>query len=131
MACVFGYAAGCDLTRRDLQAKAKAQGAPWDAAKGFDASAPISEIAAGVDAVSMSSARLRTSVNGEIRQDDMLAAMIWSVPEIIAAISREFELRAGDLIFTGPPEGVGPLNIGDHVAIDIDGAPDLEFTIAT
>ena len=101
LALVFGYAAGVDLTRRDLQTAARDKGQPWDAAKGFDQSAPISAIrpAAGEPP----QGRIRLSVNGVDRQDAVLADMIWSVPEIIAKASQLWRLAPGDLIFTGTP----------------------------
>lgn len=130
-ALIFGHAAGCDLTRRDLQAAAKKGGAPWDAAKAFDLSAPIGPIAPVEDTpcAALADARVRLAVNGSIRQDGALRDMIWSVPEILIALSRLFELRPGDLVFTGTPEGVGPLSVGDQVAVDIGPLPRLAFTI--
>ena len=128
LALVFGYAAGVDLTRRDLQTAARDKGQPWDAAKGFDQSAPISAIrpAAGEPP----QGRIRLSVNGVDRQDAVLADMIWSVPEIIAKASQLWRLAPGDLIFTGTPEGVGPLSRGDQVTGEIDGVGELGFSIA-
>jgi fumarylpyruvate hydrolase len=125
---VFGYAVGVDLTRRDLQAAAKDKGQPWDAAKGFDDSAPISALrrVAGPPP----QGRIRLSVNGQTRQDAVLADMIWSVPEIIAEASKLWRLAPGDLIFTGTPEGVGPLNPGDAVACEIEGVGELSFRVA-
>ncbi len=129
--CIFGYATGCDLTRRDHQAAAKQEGAPWDTAKGFDRSAPIGAIKRlkDVSPEHLNDARVVTRVNGETRQDAALNDMIWSVPEIIAALSQQFELKAGDLIFTGTPEGVGPLSAGDQVEVEIDELPKLSFSI--
>lgn len=128
-ACVFGYAAGCDLTRRDLQGEAKAAGAPWDAAKAFDRSAPLGPIARAEGRV-MDRGRIALSVNGEERQASDLSNMIWRVDEIVAALSAQFELAAGDLIFTGTPEGVGPLVRGDQVTVAIEGLPALSFSIS-
>ena len=130
-ALIFGTSCGCDLTRRDLQAAAKARGGPWDAAKAFDQSAPVGAIGRPQDFPphDFDDARLVTKVNGETRQDALLAAMIWTVPEIICELSRLFELRAGDLIFTGTPAGVGPLYRGDKVAVEIGALPRLEFSI--
>ena len=127
---VWGYAVGVDLTRRDRQAEAKKAGAPWDAAKGFDRSAPIGAVAPRAAAGAMTRARIWLSVNGETRQDANLDEMIWSVPEIIAALSRSWALAPGDLIFTGTPAGVGPLQPGDAVSCGVDGLPDLSFSIA-
>jgi fumarylpyruvate hydrolase len=128
---IFGYAAGCDLTRRDHQAAAKKAGGPWDTAKAFDHSAPIGEIGRFQDFPpnSFDNARLTTFVNGEKRQDATLNDMIWSAPEIIMALSRQFELKAGDLIFTGTPKGVGPLSPGDEVHVKVGALPPLTFKI--
>ncbi|MEM9616656.1 MAG: fumarylacetoacetate hydrolase family protein [Pseudomonadota bacterium] len=126
---IFGYAAGCDLTRRDHQAAAKKKGTPWDTAKGFDDSAPIGEIIPAQDAGSLSEESLVTRVNGDVRQDAPLSSMIWSIDEIIAALSTQFELKAGDLIYTGTPKGVGPLSPDDKVSIEIGSLPPLTFTI--
>lgn len=127
---IFGFAAGCDLTRRDLQAAAKKAGAPWDASKGFDQSAPIAPIlrreAAGA---LLDKGRLKLSVNGEMRQDAPLSTMIWSAPEILMELSKLFELKAGDLVFTGTPAGVGPLQAGDRVTVEISALPTLQFSI--
>lgn len=129
--CIFGFAAGCDLTRRDLQAAAKKAGAPWDTAKAFDGSAPIGEIvrAETLAPGALDKGRISLAVNGAERQSADLATMIWATPEIIMALSRLFELRPGDLIFTGTPEGVGPLNPKDKVDVRISGLPALSFTI--
>jgi len=122
---VFGYAAGVDLTRRDLQAKAKDKGQPWDAAKGFDASAPISAIRRGT----APHGRITLSVNGQVRQDALIADMIWNVDEILTEAAKLWRLEAGDLIFTGTPEGVGPLVRGDRVEGEVEGAGRLSFTV--
>lgn len=125
---IFGYAAGCDLTRRDHQRRAKDAGAPWDTAKGFDQSAPLGDIIRAEETGDLFAAQLMTAVNGETRQSAPLSQMIWSVGDIIAALSGQFELKAGDLIFTGTPEGVGPLTRSDEVAIEI-GPCKLRFRI--
>ncbi|HEY5289278.1 MAG TPA: fumarylacetoacetate hydrolase family protein [Caulobacteraceae bacterium] len=127
LSLVFGYAVGVDLTRRDLQNAAKAKGQPWDAAKGFDQSAPIGAIRPAHGAPPQG--RIHLAVNGQTRQDATVADMIWNVAEIIAQASRLWRLEAGDLIFTGTPEGVGPLVRGDRVAGDIDGVGELGFRI--
>jgi fumarylpyruvate hydrolase len=111
--CVFGYGVGLDLTRRDLQAAMKAKGLPWDVAKGFDASAPVSALRAAADIGHPEHARLSLAVNGETRQDADIADMIFPVADIVAELSKLFELKPGDLIFTGTPAGVGPLARGD------------------
>ena len=130
-ALIFGQACGCDLTRRDLQAAAKKAGAPWDAAKGFDHSAPVGLVARIEDFPPdlFDDARLVLKVNGVERQNAPLRDMIWTVPEIIISLSRLFELKAGDLIFTGTPEGVGPLATEDRVEVAIGPLPPLEFAI--
>jgi fumarylpyruvate hydrolase len=127
--CIFGYAVGVDLTRRDLQAEAKQAGKPWTAAKGFDHSAPVSPIRPVAAAGDVQSADITLAVNGLVRQQGNIAEMIWSVPEVIAELSRLFELKAGDLVFTGTPAGVGALERGDVVGCRIDGVGTLAFTI--
>jgi fumarylpyruvate hydrolase len=127
---VWGYGVGVDLTRRDLQNQAKKAGQPWDAAKGFDHSAPLGALTPARDVGALASARIWLSVNGETKQDAHIAEMIWSVPEIIAALSRTWGLQAGDLIFTGTPMGVGPLKPGDVVTCGVDGLSELRFSIS-
>jgi len=127
LSLVYGAAAGVDLTRRDLQAKAKKAGRPWDTAKGFDASAPIGLIRPGP---APQSGRVSLKVNGDIRQDGDLADMIWSDAEIIAHLSKFFELAPGDLVFTGTPAGVGAIRPGDEVDASIAGLPPLRFKLA-
>lgn len=127
LSLVYGYAVGVDLTRRDLQNAAKDKGHPWDASKGFDASAPISAIRKWSGEPPQG--RIAVSVNGQIRQDGLVADMIWSVAEIIAEASQLWTLAPGDLIFTGTPEGVGPIVAGDVVAGEIDGVGQLKFTV--
>jgi fumarylpyruvate hydrolase len=121
LAHVFGYAAGIDLTRRDLQDAAKAARRPWDMSKGFDASAPIGAIAPAAGIGHPAVGRIALTVNGEARQEGDLKDQIWQVPEIIAALSRLVALAPGDLIFTGTPDGVGPLQRGDVVVGEIAG----------
>lgn len=123
---VFGYAVGVDLTRRDLQTLAREAGKPWDAAKGFDDSAPISAIVPGREPPE---GAIKLAVNGQARQDAVIADMIWSVPEIIAEASKLWRLAPGDLIYTGTPEGVGPLVRGDAVSCEIEGVGALAFTL--
>ena len=127
---IFGYAVGNDLTRRDVQALARKKGKPWDTAKGFDRSAPISAIARAADIGHPARGRIWLELNGERRQEGDIADMIWSVPEIIAELSTWFELKAGDLIFTGTPAGVGRLNPGDRVRAGVDGVGVLEHAVA-
>ncbi|ARN80955.1 fumarylacetoacetate hydrolase family protein [Methylocystis bryophila] len=110
---VFGYAAGIDLTRRDLQKRARDEGKPWDLAKGFDQSAPLGAIAPAAQVGHPRGGRIALAVNGAIRQQGDLSDMILDTAGIIAELSRYVRLAAGDLIFTGTPEGVGPLRPGD------------------
>lgn len=118
--CVFGYAAGIDLTRRDLQTAARGAGWPWDMSKGFDHSAPIGAINPVAAIGHPTRGRIALSVNGVPRQAGDLSDLIWSVPEIIAALSRNVALAPGDLIFTGTPSGVGPLLPGDLVDGEVE-----------
>jgi len=124
---IVGWAVGCDLTRRDLQAAAKEKGRPWDAAKGFDQSAPCGPLTLG--ALPDPAAPIALSVNGEMRQSGRLDDMVWSPPEILAKARELWDVRPGDLIFTGTPEGVGPLQPGDRVEAVIGGLPSLVFTV--
>src|ERR1700687_3509029 len=125
---VFGYAAGNDLTRRDLQAAAKERGQPWDSAKGFDCSAPVAALRPA-SAGHVASGRIWLKVNGELRQESDVSRMLWDVPHIIAALSSLYELVPGDLIFSGMPSGVGPLQPGDALEGGIDGLEVLRNTI--
>ena len=111
MGLVWGCAVGLDMTRRDLQAEAKAAGRPWDMGKGFDHSAPISDLVRTASVPTQAALELR--VNGAVRQRGDLSQLIWSVPETIAALSRLVRLAPGDLIFTGTPEGVAAVARGD------------------
>lgn len=124
---IFGFAVGVDLTRRDLQNGFKAKGQPWDAAKGFDDSAPISAIVPTTGVIPQG--RIALSVNGETKQAGEVADMIWSVEEILVEAGKLWKLEAGDLIFTGTPEGVGPLVRGDRVEGSVDGVGSLSFRI--
>lgn len=125
---VLGYAVGVDLTRRDLQNAAKDKGHPWDAGKAFDESAPISAIRPWTGAPPQG--RIAISVNGQVKQASTIDNMIWSVAEVVAEASKLWTLSAGDLIYTGTPEGVGPLVKGDTVAGEIEGVGALNFTVA-
>lgn len=127
-ACIWGYAVGLDMTRRDLQAEAKAHGRPWDIAKAFDASAPISEISPAACHVPQGG-EIRLEVNGQLRQRGDLADMVWAVPEMIAFLSRYFRLQPGDLIFTGTPEGVGAVAVGDRLHGVVEGVGTLTVEV--
>lgn len=122
---VWGYAVGLDLTRRDLQAQAKAKGHPWDVAKGFDHSAPVSALRRASAGHPAADSMLRLQVNGELRQQTALGDMVHDVPHIIAALSTLFELKAGDLIFTGTPAGVAALQRGDRFHAELAGIAEL------
>lgn len=117
---VFGYGVGIDLTRRDLQSKAKASGGPWARAKNFSLSAPCSALTPA-NAVDLSRAHIVLRKNGDIVQSSALNKMIWSIDEIIAYLQKDMDLQAGDLIYTGTPEGVGPVKIGDELSGGIEG----------
>lgn len=119
--CVFGYAVGIDLTRRDIQARAKQAGKPWEMAKGFDHSAPISAIVPAARIGHPARARISFSVNGTTRQDADIADMIWSVPQLLAELSRLVTLKRGDLVFTGTPAGVAAVVRGDRLKGEIAG----------
>lgn len=118
---VFGYAAGIDLTRRDLQDEAKATRRPWDMSKGFDHSAPVGSIAPAARIGHPSKGAIALTVDGATRQSSDMSLMIWSVPEIVAYLSRLVRLEAGDLIFTGTPEGVGAVAAGQTMEGSIEG----------
>jgi fumarylpyruvate hydrolase len=129
-ALIFGYGIGIDWTRRDLQAEAKAQGKPWDAAKGFDHSATLGPLRPVSAVGHPTQGRIWLSVNGTIRQDADLSSLIWAVPDVIAVLSGLFELRAGDLIYTGTPAGVGRVRRGDRIACGIEGLGEIDTVIA-
>lgn len=126
---VYGAAVGIDFTRRDIQADAKATRRPWDMGKGFDGSAVIGEMSP-FDATSLpQTGPIALTVNGEERQTGDLGDMIWSIAEIIAELSAYLTLRPGDLIFTGTPEGVGPVTAGDRMVASAAGVPNLSVMI--
>ncbi len=110
---VYGYALGLDMTRRDLQGEAKKTGRPWEIGKAFEHSAPMTDIVAVKDVGHLAKGAIWLKVNGEVKQQSDLDQLIWNVPEIIAHLSKTFELKAGDLIMTGTPAGVGPIKRGD------------------
>jgi fumarylpyruvate hydrolase len=110
---VYGYALGLDMTRRDLQGEAKKTGRPWEIGKAFEHSAPMTDIVTVKDVGHLAKGAIRLKVNGEVKQDSNVDQLIWSVPEIIAHLSKTFELKAGDLIMTGTPAGVGAIKRGD------------------
>ena len=126
---VFGYAVGIDFTRRDLQKQAKKLGRPWDTAKGFDQSAPISAIHKAADIGHPACGRIWLAVNDEIRQQGDLNELIWGIAEAIAELSTLFEIRQGDILFTGTPSGVGAVSVGDRLTGGIEGIDEIEITI--
>ena len=126
---VYGYAVGNDLTRRDLQGESKKKGRPWDTGKAFDNSAPCAEIYPADKAGDIENARIWLTVNGETKQDSNTNKLIWSVSEVISNLSGLFTLEPGDLIYTGTPEGVGPVVKGDVIKVGIDGLIELENRI--
>ena len=130
LAHVWGYAAGLDMTRRDMQAAAKKAGKPWDMAKGFDHSAPIGELLPAARLPDPSRGKIELRVNGAVRQASDLSAMIWSVAETIAHLSGLVRLAPGDLIFTGTPEGVAAVVRGDRLEGVIEGVGMVQTTIA-
>ena len=125
---VYGYAVGLDMTRRDVQEAAKKAGRPWDMGKGFDQSAPITPIQAASRIGHPAKGKIWVKVNGTTKQEGDLADMIWNVPDTIAYLSGLVELAAGDLIYTGTPEGVGPVVAGDRLEGHVDGVGDLAIT---
>lgn len=127
--CVYGYAVGIDLTRRDLQARFKDKGQPWEMAKGFDQSAPVSALMPASRIGHPASAAIWLSVDGVDRQRGDLAQMTWNVSEVIAHLSAYVALAPGDLIFTGTPSGVGALVPGNRVRCGIEGVGELEIVL--
>lgn len=127
---VYGYAVGIDMTRRDLQARAKELQRPWEVAKAFEASAPCSALVPASAIGHPSRGAIWLDVNGERRQTGDLNQMIWKVPEIVACLSGLFTLHPGDVIFTGTPSGVGAIVRGDVMRAHVDGVGDLEVRVA-
>jgi len=126
---IWGYAIGNDLTRRDLQSEAKKLGRPWDWGKGFDHSAICGAIHPVARVGHISRGLILTEVNGETRQEADLGDLIWSVPEVLSILSRSIALKAGDLVYTGTPAGVGPLVAGDTCVVTVAGLGTLSTTI--
>ena len=126
LALVFGYGVGLDLTRRDLQAELKEKRLPWDIAKGFDGSAPVSALVPAAQVRELGARRLWLEVNGETRQQASLSDMIFGVAEVLQHLARLYVLRAGDLVYMGTPSGVAALQPGDRFRAGIDGL--VEFS---
>jgi len=125
---VYGYACGLDMTRRDLQLAARDKGRPWDLGKDVEQSSVVSEIVP-MPGVVLDKGALELSVNGEVKQKSDLSKLIWNIPELLADLSKFYHLRPGDLIFTGTPEGVGPLQAGDRIEGRVDGVGTIELKI--
>lgn len=126
---VYGYGVGIDLTRRDLQQAARNAGDPWETSKSFDYSAPVSTLRRAASIGHPDKGRIWLAVNGEVRQEADLSQMIRKPADLIAQISRYFELKPGDLIFTGTPAGVGPLKPGHNVTAGIDRVGDIHIRV--
>ena len=126
---VFGYAVGLDMTRRDLQTISRKKEQPWEIGKSFEQSAPCSAITPAEKSGHLSKGKIQLTVNGKLRQDGDLAQMIWNVPEIIAALSTQVGLAAGDLIYTGTPAGVAACSKGDRLVGTVEGLTELSVTI--
>lgn len=126
---VLGLATGIDLTRRDVQVKARKSGRPWGIGKAFDHSAPITALTRLDGKPLPVSGEISLAVNGETKQRGDLAELIWNCAEVVAVLSTHYELVAGDLIYTGTPSGVGPVTPGDRLVGRVDGLPELEITI--
>lgn len=127
---VYGYAVGLDMTRRDLQAEAKKMGRPWAVAKGFDHAAPCSALVPAATIGHPDKGRIWLQINGATRQEGDLTSLIWSVPEVVAYLSRLFVLEPGDLIMTGTPAGVGAVQRGDKLSGGVQGVGTLEITVS-
>lgn len=126
---VWGYGVGVDMTRRDLQGEAKKMGRPWDVGKAFDHAAPIGRLHAASDIGHPNQGRVWLEINGELRQEGDLNQLIWNIPETIAYLSGLFTLRAGDLIYSGTPAGVGPVTKGDVLTGGVEGLSGVKVTV--
>jgi fumarylpyruvate hydrolase len=126
---VYGYATGLDMTRRDLQLQARAQGRPWDTGKNVEQSSPLGLIRPAGDGFNPAKGRITLTVNGETKQDADLADLIWPVEDVIEFLSGLYQLEPGDLIYTGTPAGVGAVVTGDAVLVEIEGLPSLSISI--
>lgn len=127
--CIYGYALGLDMTRRDLQGEAKKQGRPWEVGKAFDESGPIGPIHPVAKTGILNAGQISLEVNGAVKQDSDLDQLIWNIPESISYLSGLFELKAGDLIFTGTPEGVGAVVAGDKMVGKFAGLGQLNVEV--
>lgn len=126
---VWGYAVGLDMTRRDLQIKMREMGRPWEIGKAFDLSAPVGPIHRSSDVGHFEKAGLWLTVNGELKQEADVSNLIWSVAETVSYLSKFFSLRPGDVIFTGTPEGVGPVKSGDTMKVGVERLGELTVKV--
>lgn len=126
---VWGYAVGLDMTRRDAQIDMRRQGRPWEIGKSFDDSAIVGEVVPASRIGHPASGRIRVDVDGQVRQDSDVSLLIWSVAEVIAHLSTWFRLEPGDLVFTGTPEGVGPVLPGQLMTASVEGLPPLQVRV--
>ncbi|HRW14122.1 fumarylacetoacetate hydrolase family protein [Amaricoccus sp.] len=126
---VFGYALSLDMTRRDLQGEMKKQGRPWEIGKAFERSAPVGPVHPVSEVGHPDHGRITLKVNGELRQEGDLNQMIWKVPEMISYLSEFFELAPGDVIMSGTPSGVGPVNRGDRMEIEVEGLGGMTVSV--
>ena len=126
---IYGYAAGLDMTRRDLQLVARDQGRPWDLGKDFEKSAVCSDIVPMGSLGVLQKGAISLQVNGQAKQTADLGQLIWNIPELLADLSQYYHLQPGDLIYTGTPEGVGAVVTGDVITGHIDGVGDVQLTI--
>ena len=130
LSVIWGYGVGIDLTRRDLQKAAKDKGRPWELGKGFDKSAVISSLSPVSKVDHPKEARIWLAVNEIVKQDSNINKLIWSVPEMISILSKTVALEPGDIIYTGTPEGVGPIQKGDKISGGIDGLGEISLSIS-
>ena len=126
---IWGYAVGLDMTRRDLQGEAKKLGRPWDVGKSFDHSAPIGPVRRAADCRVDAETTISLDVNGQRRQQSTIGKLIWNIGEIVEHLSAAWELQAGDLIFTGTPEGVAAVGRGDTLKAEVSGVGSLQVTL--
>lgn len=129
MSLVYGYAVGLDMTRRDVQQEAKDKSRPWEAGKSFVGAAPCSAVVPITQTGEVTDAAISLDINGEVRQAGNVNQMIWKVPEVISRLSELFVLNPGDLIFTGTPAGVGPVQKGDKLVGRVDGVSQLSVEV--
>jgi len=127
---IFGYAVGLDMTRRDVQIASREMGRPWDMGKGFDQSAPCTEVVPTAKIGHPTEGAIWLKVNGETKQSGDIRDMIWNIPESVSYLSGLMRLEPGDLIYTGTPEGVGPVVAGDEIVVHVDGVADLTIRIS-